>query len=168
MTFVDHSSPADPTDENRNYYGWLSALYFASTTMSTVGYGDLTVENGPPSRTFYGACYMIISMVAAVLFFGAVAESAFSQFKSPVRNILDKFFVKLSHLIAGKPKQDELLYKTIRRLRIQKLSEIIMNFCLLNLIGVLVAKCFVKYQADEEGEYWDWYMSQDKLGSVCF
>jgi hypothetical protein len=30
--------PSDP-DGNRPYYGWLTALYFASTTMSTVGYG---------------------------------------------------------------------------------------------------------------------------------
>ena len=25
--------PDDPTDQNRSYYGWLSSLYFASTTM---------------------------------------------------------------------------------------------------------------------------------------
>lgn len=30
--------PSDPdTSLNRSYYGWLTSLYFASTTMSTVG-----------------------------------------------------------------------------------------------------------------------------------
>ena len=94
----------------------------------------------------------------AILFFGAVAESAFSRFRSPVRQILDKFFTKLSHLFAGKPNQDELLYVTIRRLRIQKLSEIIIEFCVLNLLGMLVVRYFVNYHADDEGEYWDWYV----------
>lgn len=32
--------PADPDPEkDRPFYGWVSALYFASTTISTVGYG---------------------------------------------------------------------------------------------------------------------------------
>jgi hypothetical protein len=29
--------PDDPTGQNRWYYGWLTAIYFASVTMSTVG-----------------------------------------------------------------------------------------------------------------------------------
>ena len=35
--------PSDP-DGKRPYYGWLTALYFASTTMSTVGYGTCGVH----------------------------------------------------------------------------------------------------------------------------
>ena len=130
--------------------------------MSTVGYGDLNVEKDPKSRTLYGACYMLFAMVMAILFFGAVAESAFSRFKSPVRKIADKFFTKLSHVIAGRPQQDELLYVTIHRLRIQKLSEIVVNFCFLNFIGIVCARYFVNNHADEEGEYWDWYAGKDQ------
>jgi hypothetical protein len=29
--------PVDPTEHNRWYYGWLTSIYFASTTMATVG-----------------------------------------------------------------------------------------------------------------------------------
>ena len=35
-----------PDDTGLAYGGWLTALYFASTTMSTVGYGDVTVAEG--------------------------------------------------------------------------------------------------------------------------
>lgn len=35
----DNICPADPTGKDRSYYGWVSALYFASATLSTVGYG---------------------------------------------------------------------------------------------------------------------------------
>lgn len=76
--------------------------------MSTVGYGDLSVEKDSKLSTLYGACYMLFAMVMAILFFGAVAESTFSRLKSPIRRLTDKFFTKLSHLVAGKPKQDEL------------------------------------------------------------
>ena len=148
--------PSDPTDKNRSYYGWLSALYFASTTMSTVGYGDLNVEKDPNSRTFYGIAYMIISLLVAILFFGLIAEASFSRFKTPVRKFLDKLFKDMSHTIFGKPHPNELLYVTIRRMRFEKLFEIIFQFCVLNLIGVFVSRYFVNNYADEEGEDWNW------------
>ena len=115
--------PVDTTDKGRSYYGWVSALYFASTTVSTVGYGDLNVEKDPISRTFYGICYMIFAMIMAILFFGAIAESAFSRFKSKFRLPFDNFYEKLSTYVVGKPQPDEHLYITIRRLRFQKTSE---------------------------------------------
>lgn len=36
---TDGVCPVDPTDQNRSYYGWVSALYFASSSLSGVGYG---------------------------------------------------------------------------------------------------------------------------------
>ena len=149
--------PDDDTDKDRQYYGWVSALYFASTTMSTVGYGDLNVEKDLKSRVFYGIAYMMFAMVMGITFWGIIAESAFSSVKSPVRKSFEGFFVNLTHSLFGEHQKKELLYQKIRRIRFRKLSEIFVSFCFLNLIGVFVARYFINNHADgDEGLDWDW------------
>lgn len=152
--------PVDPTDRNRSYYGWVSALYFASTTMSTVGYGDLVVEKSSKWHVFCGMAYMIFALVMAIRFFAVFAESAVSPVKSPLRRLSDTFFEKFSNLVVGERKSDELLYITVRRLRLQKISEIVLQFCVLNLIGVFVSRYFVNHHAITAEEEWDWWVER--------
>jgi hypothetical protein len=152
--------PVDPTDKDRPFYGWLSALYFASTTISTVGYGDLNVEKDPRSRIFYGIVYMLFAMFAAISLLGAVAETAFSKFKGPVSILFDRFYEKFGHLVFGDPKPDDHLYLVIRRLRFQITSEITVQFFTLNLFGTFVSRFFANNRADDEGEDWNWYVPE--------
>lgn len=128
----------DPTDQNRSYYGWVSSLYFASTTMSTVGYGDLSVEKVSSWRILMGIIYMILSIVMSITAFNAAIEAASSP--------LDKYREKLIELIPWyrnqKAKKDLLLYQRIRLLKFVRLSEIIFQFSILNVIGFAVSRVF--------------------------
>lgn len=119
---------------------------------------DLNVEKDPNGRTFYGVVYMILAMLMAILFFGAIAESAFSRLKGPIGKYFDMMFIKLSHLACGAPSEDDHLYVRIRRLRFKIISEVVVQFSLLNLFGVFVSRFFANNRADEEGEDWNWYV----------
>ena len=65
----DNSGEPRPINNDGGWFvatdGWLSAIYFASVTMSTVGYGDLSVANASetPSDGSYliGALYQVVS-----------------------------------------------------------------------------------------------------------
>ncbi|KAL7526364.1 hypothetical protein ACHAXR_002992, partial [Thalassiosira sp. AJA248-18] len=72
------------------YQGWLSSLFFASATMSTVGYGDRTVFTGSDEldtdepetlRVFIAILFMIFSLVVSVVGFQAGLDSQFNPFR---------------------------------------------------------------------------------------
>ena len=137
--------PSDP-DGNRSYYGWLTALYFASTTMSTVGYGDVTVQKNSPGYIFVGIAYMIVALLVAVTAFSAAAENAFSRLNGVHERIISFF---TGDLLDGK-----LLHQQMRKIKIVKLTEVCIQFALLNLMGFLLARFFVGgYVAEPE---WTW------------
>lgn len=132
--------PSDPTGLGRRYYGWVSALYFASTTMSTVGYGDLSVfGDGEVEkwRVFIGACYMIAAILVAITAFSAAADAAFS----PASKLYDKLF---SCFQRSGYRKDDLLYQQIQRIKFVRYSEIIFQLAAVNLIGMFAVKIFAK------------------------
>eukprot|EP00980_Cylindrotheca_fusiformis_P006860 scaffold1434_cov107-Cylindrotheca_fusiformis.AAC.10 len=57
--------------------GWATTIYFISTTISTVGYGDVNVtqSGSEPWRVFIITGFMIIAMVIAVTIFSQLAAS---------------------------------------------------------------------------------------------
>lgn len=124
-----------PTDTGLAYGGWLTALYFASTTMSTVGYGDVTVQKDSPGYVFVGIAYMVIALLVAVTAFSASAESAFSRFG----NINERI---ISYLV-GDRFNGKLLHQQIRKLKFIKLADICLQAVILNLVGFLLARFFV-------------------------
>lgn len=121
-----------------------------------VGYGDLTVEKESKGRIFVGILFMIFSILMAIMFFGAVADTALSKVQGPIRSWFDKVFASFSYLIFGEPREDDQIYMRVRRVRFKIIVEIVVQFTLLNLIGVLVSRFFANNRADEEGEDWDW------------
>ena len=115
--------------DGRWYRGWMSSLYFASTTVSTVGYGDLTVDQNPRWLSFVGAAYMMGSVVVSIVAVSAAAGAVFVPFENWIHRALVYFM--------GKEDVDEFLYKKMRRVRLMKLCEIVIQFFILNLFGVL-------------------------------
>ena len=111
------------------YSGWLSSLYFASTTVSTVGYGDLTVDQQPILESFLGAIYMIGSVIVSIIAVSAAADAVFVPFEGWIHQALVYFM--------GKEDPSEFLYKKVSRLRLLKVIEITIQFLGLNLLGVL-------------------------------
>lgn len=140
------------TKEGYPYAGWMSALYFASTTLSTVGYGDLSVtKDAETYKVFFGACYMIFSNIILIGAFSAAIDSGFSP--------LARFQEQVIMRVIGKPTADELLYRKIRRLRILRISQIIFRFVALNLVGVFANQLFLLGESDELRGEWDWMLS---------
>lgn len=138
--------------EDGYYLGWVSSLYFASTTISTVGYGDLTVQQDPRWRSFIGSLYMILSVIVAAVAFSAAAGAAVSP--------LENFIHRLCVYIFGEEKPKEFLYKQIRRVKFMKLGEITIQFFLLNLLGVFAARIAVVLEdGSDPDKQWTWMTS---------
>lgn len=143
--------PSDPTDQNRSYYGWLTSLYFASTTMTTVGYGDVAVQTDNSGIFFVGIGYIFIALYVGITAFSAAAADAFSPFAKLNEKILH-FFIP-NQMLEGK-----LLHQQIRRVEIVKISEFVLQVLLLNLIGMLLAYIFVRHASELETT-WSWMES---------
>lgn len=133
--------------------GWMSALYFASTTISTVGYGDLTVSQDPRWRAFIGSIYMLVAMVVAAVAFSAFAELTMS----PLHNVVQRIFEQFEQ---NKKDCDLFLYQRIRRVKIVRLTSIFVEIFLFVLIGVVVSQVAVAFDTSfEEGTDWTWMTS---------
>jgi len=127
-----------------NYLGWVSSLYFASTTISTVGYGDLSVRQDPRWRSFIGSMYMIVSVVIAAVAFSASAGVAVSPFENFISRVCEYLF--------GKEVDGEFLYKKVRRVKFKKLGEITIQFFSLNLLGVFAARIAIAFEDGTDPE----------------
>merc|ERR1719253_823020 len=65
-------------NNSSHHDGWLTTIYFASVTMSTVGYRDVSLyEYGQPKWiTCIAIVYMLVAMAVALSVFAKVAEMA--------------------------------------------------------------------------------------------
>jgi hypothetical protein len=81
-----------PASEDGSHNDWSSALYFASVTMSTVGYGDITVLGGEDFvenwRIFVGIIFMILSLVVSVVGLHAGLDTHFNPFRRRIDDFL--------------------------------------------------------------------------------
>ena len=65
----------------------MSALYFASVTISTVSYGDITILSGEQHvdvenwRVFIAIIFMILSLVVSVVGLQAGLDTQFNPFR---------------------------------------------------------------------------------------
>ena len=134
--------------------GWLQGIYFGSVTISTVGYGDVKVS---PENTNIGTAYMLISICVSILAFSAAAEDAFAPF--------EKLYERLLKIDPDKVAEGEIIYKRIQRIRLIKLSEIVIHFVALNLVGVVVSRFFQGDLSNVE-EHARWTMAQSVYWSV--
>jgi hypothetical protein len=139
---MTESNVCGGAEERYSYNGWVSALYFASTTMSTVGYGDLSVSQDPPYRSFIGSMYMLLSMVVAVQAFSAAA----SVTVSPLEKVFDWMFERLT----GRAEDDAFLHERIRRVRLTRITELTVSIFTYIAIGVFAARWASLYEENEE------------------
>jgi hypothetical protein len=137
-----------PRQKGKPYSGWLAALYFASTTLSTVGYGDLSVSKTENWSVFIGTVYMIFSNVILIVAFSAAAASG----SAPLAAYQEKILMR----VIGKPSNDEPLYKKIRRLKFLRITQITLSFIILNLVGVFANRLFLLGASDELKSQWNW------------
>ncbi|KAL7547215.1 hypothetical protein ACHAWF_010540, partial [Thalassiosira exigua] len=151
----------DPNVCSGGYGGWLNALFFASATMSTVGYGDVSVFVGsddpdtpePSSaRVFVATLFMILSLVVSVVGFQAGLDSQFS----PFRQRLDVFGRRVYEILreAGVVGRSEdargEVASQVRWSRFVQLGEICLIFLILNLVGVFGVQLSLLFQKEDE------------------
>lgn len=120
--------------------------------ISTVGYGDLVVDQDPKYASFIGSIYMLISMVVAVVAFSAVADTAFSP--------LETFFNKLFQRFSPKKEKDLFLHERIKKIKFIKLFELSFEIFSFILLGVFASRIAVHFDNDPElGTDWTWMTS---------
>lgn len=80
-----HDENICPATEDGVHNNWMSALYFASVTISTVGYGDITILSGEEHvenwRVFIAIIFMILSLVVSVVGLQAGLDTQFNPFR---------------------------------------------------------------------------------------
>lgn len=131
----------------------LFAHVLSSLLHSTVGYGDLSVGKDDRWRLLVGVLYMIASLLVAILAFGAAADHAFA----PLSGLLGESWHKLNNYMKGNT-SGKLLYQQIRHVKIVMIFEVILQFVLLNLLGVFVSRYFANH-TEIESQQWNWMTS---------
>ena len=71
--------------------GWVACLYFASKTLSTVGYGDVSVSKDNDWHIFVGIVYMILSNFVLVVGFSSAVDQTFHRLKKFNDRLIDRF-----------------------------------------------------------------------------
>mmetsp|Transcript_17013 Transcript_17013/g.34923 ORF Transcript_17013/g.34923 Transcript_17013/m.34923 type:complete len:522 (-) Transcript_17013:47-1612(-) len=128
--------------------GWLNSLYFASKTMSTVGYGDVSVDRSTTWKVFVGTMYMIIALLVTLSSFGAVVQSGVSKYNG----FWERRMVEFADLIGFKKTDDNTLHSRIQLVKFCKIGDITIKFVIVNLIGVFATRLFML----RENEDWSW------------
>uniref|UniRef100_A0A7S4RY40 Potassium channel domain-containing protein n=1 Tax=Ditylum brightwellii TaxID=49249 RepID=A0A7S4RY40_9STRA len=151
-SILEHDGICDSNGDT--FSGAASAIYFASTTMSTVGYGDLSVFGGSeaPSKwlMFLGIVYMVAAMLVASTALNVGVEAAANT--NWVTRTQDYVF----NMLVGEYSQGMLLYRYIRRIKLVKVGYIITQFFALNLFGIFVSRAFDNGPGETP---WNWMTS---------
>jgi len=125
---------------------WIQGFYFGSVTISTVGYGDVAVM---PEHLPVGIIYMIASICVSILSFSAAADDAFAPF--------ERLFHKCFSFDPEKVAEGALLSDKVRRIKLIKLGEIVVQFTILNVVGVLASRFFKGNLSNlPEHQQWTW------------
>eukprot|EP00980_Cylindrotheca_fusiformis_P031674 scaffold26773_cov117-Cylindrotheca_fusiformis.AAC.1 len=131
--------------------GWATTVYFISTTISTVGYGDVNVtqSGSEPWRVFIVTLFMILAMVIAVTIFSQLATSTVELTRGYTSPYIASLFKRFKNIADTKP-----LWYQLRTVKLIRLFELSLYFVLLNLCGTFVAR--IIFAAGSEDVDWNW------------
>jgi len=140
-----------PTEDN-NGIDLISSLYFASVTISTVGYGDITIFSGEDYvenwRIFIAVLYMCLSLVVSVVGLQAGLDGSYNPFKKRI----DIFLSRCYDIVNEKKNLDKYEDSMMRMkwIKIAELIEIMLIFFFLNLLGVIFLRIFLAFDNETE------------------
>lgn len=137
----------DPTGKDRSYYGWLTSLYFASSTMSSVGYGDVTIDKSSRWHILIGILYILAALLVAILALSAAASASLTPVSRQFSKLVDLLTCRIRYKKGG------LLHQRIARLSCLIIAEVILQFLVLNLLGVVVLRIFLAH-SNLKGQSW--------------
>lgn len=107
---------------------WVGSFYFASVTLSTVGYGDLTVNKENELNVIVGALYMILSNIILVVIVSSLGDAGWGSGEG--------LFKRCVNALLSFGGENEFLYRKIRRYRRARYFQIFMIFTVINAVGV--------------------------------
>ena len=119
--------------DGKPYPGWLTAIYFGSVTLSTVGYGNITVQGDSDRSYFVGAFFMLLANITLITAMGQAIASSMAP--------LEAFRDRLHDWIFGDD-DGEMVWVKIRRLRIILIIELLGVFFLLTFVGVVSSQVY--------------------------
>jgi hypothetical protein len=131
--------------------GWLTAVYFASATISTVGYGDVSIVGSGTEgwRVGLGTLFMIVAMVVAVTVFSQLSSMAVGFTQGVASPWMAPLFKPFTDHAESKP-----LWYQLRTVKFIRMFELSLYFVLLNLFGMFVAR--IIFVAGTEKVDWSW------------
>lgn len=134
-----------------SYEGWLTTIYFASATMSTVGYGDVTISGQEDWKMLIGIVYMLIALVFGYTVFATAAEVALGDFDMGGFGVKSYLFRTFLEDYDG---TSVPLYRQVRRVVTLRVVELVGYFLILNIFGAMIERLFV--DPDRGEEKWSW------------
>jgi len=150
---LGNNSTCPRTNGDPSYAGWLTALYFASVTISTVGYGDVSVIGSGEEvwRVLIGTLYMIFAMIVAVTVFSSLSSKALEFSADAVAPKLEPFLCKITAMNKSKRLSSQL-----RKVWTFKVFGLSLYFLLINIFGMCIA--MIVMATTEEGDKigWSW------------
>lgn len=150
---LGNNSTCPRTNGDPSYAGWLTALYFASVTISTVGYGDVSVIGSGEEvwRVLIGTLYMIFAMIVAVTVFSSLSSKALEFSADAVAPKLETFLCKFTAMNKSKRLSSQL-----RKVWTFKVFGLSLFFLLINIFGMCIA--MIVMATTEEGDKigWSW------------
>eukprot|EP00526_Cylindrotheca_closterium_P013391 CAMPEP_0113651462 /NCGR_PEP_ID=MMETSP0017_2-20120614/27424_1 /TAXON_ID=2856 /ORGANISM="Cylindrotheca closterium" /LENGTH=522 /DNA_ID=CAMNT_0000564121 /DNA_START=67 /DNA_END=1635 /DNA_ORIENTATION=- /assembly_acc=CAM_ASM_000147 len=150
---MGNNSTCPSTAGGPAYEGWLSAIYFASVTISTVGYGDVSVVGSGTEvwRVSIGVAYMVYAMVVAVTVFSSLSSRAMDIAQNTIAPKLEPFLDKWTTM-----KKSEALAAQLKRVWVFKVVELSLEFLLINLFGMCCAMIVMATTEDGDKIDWSW------------
>ena len=128
---------------------YLSAMYFTSATISTVGYGDITVSDDPNWMRHIGTLYMLVSMIVAAVAFSTAAAITASPLQSMVRRICDRFVSSPDEIQS----RDQLLQARLARVRFSRLAVVALEVFLFIFIGVFASQIASAFETNPAAKW---------------
>lgn len=65
--------------KNQMSLSWVDAFYFVTTTVTTVGYGDINFSSASPEMKIFGILLMLVGATSLAILFSTVAEALLSE-----------------------------------------------------------------------------------------
>jgi len=97
-------------------FTYVRALFFMTTTISTIGYGDQSAIRGSDAQWELEMCYMMIVISGGIILFSSVTNEIFSFKRQPsVHEIvkqksdeIEYFFLEISARVANRHLEDHI------------------------------------------------------------
>ena len=88
-------------------WSFTEALYFVAVTMSTVGYGDLSIYQSSDGTKYFTAAFVVVGILVAFEYTGQLYDGVVGSIGSAARSLAKCSYHRCFARPESKPKQSE-------------------------------------------------------------